>query len=217
MSPLLRMLSLVPPTLLATWLFDRSCLAQSEPAPERSDAPGHGPITVGLGLGVSAMNEHGPFGFNDGVGTIANAGPAWGLLVGLDVLPWLTVEGRYFGMYDSTRASVSPGGAAGFLATGAAAVVRLTAPLPFVHPYVFGGVGYYAIGFVGSSNSQLHSSSQAGLPMGLGVDVPLTNRLSVAAEATYHFQIQEDYSPVTANGIDGGDLSTFTAVLRARL
>jgi hypothetical protein len=129
----------------------------------------------------------------------------------------LALEGRYLGMYNSAQASVSPAGSAGFLTTGAAAVVRLTAPLPFVHPYIFGGAGYYDIALVGSSGSELHSSSQCGIPMGFGLDVPLTWHLSVGAEATYHYQIQESYSAVTTNGIDGGDLSTFNAVLRARL
>jgi hypothetical protein len=53
--------------------------------------------------------------------------------------------------------------------------------------------------------------------MGVGVDVPLTWYLSLDAEATYHFLVGESFSTVTTNGIDGGDLTTFNAVLRVRL
>ena len=117
-------------------------------------------------------------------------------------------------MYDSAKASASSSG--GFLGSAGTAVVRLTAPIPYVHPYVFGGIGYYDFHLVGSSASVLHSSSQAAIPVGIGVDVPLGYHLSVGIEASYNWQINEDYSAVTANGIDGGDVTRFELVWRAR-
>lgn len=184
----------------------------------RDRGPATPDFVFGLDLGVTAMNEHGPFGFNHGVGSVTSGGPAWGVRVGVELVPWLALEAHYVGMYDSAQAPASPGGReGGFLTSGCDAVVRLTLPLAFVHPYVFAGIGYYDVALVGSSGSELHSSSQAGIPMGVGFDVPLTYHLSVGAEATYHYQIQESYSSATLNGIDGGDLSTFIAVLRARL
>jgi hypothetical protein len=184
--------------------------------------PWAGPkIMLGVDLGLAVMTETGPFGFNKGVGSATEGGPGWGLRAGVDFFPWLGLEARYVGVYDSARASVSPAGSVGFLTTAGEAVVRLTAPIPFVHPYVFGGIGYYDVSLVGSSSARagsvLHSSSQSGIPVGFGVDVPLTWYLSVDLEAGYHWQINEDYSAVTTNGIDGGDLSTVSAVLRARL
>jgi hypothetical protein len=65
--------------------------------------------------------------------------------------------------------------------------------------------------------SPLFSSAQAGIPLGFGLDVPLTWHVSLGAEATYHFQLGESYSLVKTNGIDGGDLSTFNLVARVRL
>jgi hypothetical protein len=53
--------------------------------------------------------------------------------------------------------------------------------------------------------------------LGFGVDVPLTWHLSVGAEGVYHHQSNETYSSDTTNGIDGGDLTTFDIVVRARL
>jgi hypothetical protein len=90
-----------------------------------------------------------------------------------------------------------------------------------VHPYIFGGPADYDVHLVGSSaakgGSPLFSSVQPGIALGFGVDVPLTYHLSIGAEATYHFQLGEDYSNDTTNGIDGGDISTFDVVLRVRL
>ena len=190
------------------WFAFGKCRERSGAGPE---------ILFGVDLGVSAMNEHGPFGFHNGVGSVTNAAPAWGARVGVELFPWLALEAHYLGMYNSAQAQVSPTGNAGFLTSGGEAVVRLTVPLPFVHPYIFGGVGYFDVALVGASGSELHSSSQADIPMGFGFDVPLAYHLSVGAEATYHYQIHESFSSITTNGIDGGDLSTFNVVFRARL
>jgi hypothetical protein len=180
------------------------------------DRSWNGPeLEVGVAAGLSAMNESGPLGFQNGVGSVMNPGPAWSILAGVEVFPWLALEARYLGMYDSARSSVSSSG--GFLASAGTAVVRFTAPLPYVHPYAFGGIGYYDVGFSGPSDSVLHSSSQAGIPMGIGIDVPLNYHLSFGAEASYNFQLGESYSDVTVNGIDGGDITRFDLVLRARL
>jgi|HubBroStandDraft_6_1064221.scaffolds.fasta_scaffold148082_2 hypothetical protein len=199
-------------------------LAASGPSSALADAPPDpalSRITVGVELGVSGMNESGPFGFDTGVGTVTGAGPAWGARIGVELTRWLGFEARYIGTDDPVAASVSPTGGLAYVMTGGEAVVRLTAPLRFVHPYVVGGIGYYAISLVGSSTARagsvLTSSSQAGIPVGVGFDVPLTWRFSVGAEATYRFQLGEKYSAVTTNGIDGGDVSTLTAVVRARL
>ena len=201
---------------------DGACREQWLAVGRCRNRPWTGPqIMLGAELGVSAMTETGPFGLNKGVGSVTEAGPAWGVRAGLEVFPWAAVELRYVGMYNAVQSSLSPAGSVGFLTSGGEAVLRLTAPLPFVHPYVFGGVGYYDITLDGSPTaraaSTFHSSTQAGVPVGFGLDVPLTWYLAVDVEATYHYQIGESYSSVTTNGIDGGDLSTVNAILRVRL
>jgi hypothetical protein len=199
------------------WLAMGPCRERKWAGPE---------LMFGGDLGLSTMTETGPFGFNKGVGGVTGAGPAWGVRAGVDLFPWLGLEARYVGMYNSAQGSVSPTGSVGFLTTGGEAVVRLTAPLPYVHPYIFGGIAYYDVGLIGSSSARggsvLHSSSQPGIPLGFGLDVPLTWYVSVGLEATYHFQLGEDYSTDMwttkgGAGIDGGDLSTFNAVVRVRL
>jgi hypothetical protein len=186
------------------------------------ERPWSGPVFMfGLDLGSSAMNEGGPLAFNDGVGSVTGAGPVWGVRAGVELLRWLALEAHYVGMYNSIQSSVSPAGTMGYFTSGVDAVIRFTAPLPYVHPYVFSGVGYYDHSLMGSSTAQagsvMTSSTQPDIPMGVGLDVPLTWHLSIGLEATYHFAIGESYSAVTANGIDGGDVSTFTGVMRFRL
>jgi hypothetical protein len=175
----------------------------------------------GLDIGVLKMTESGPFGFGNGVGSITDPGPSWGLRAGVELLPWLAFEARYVGTYAGLQSSVSPAGTLGFLTTAGELVARFTAPLPYVHPYVFGGVGYYDVALTGGqaakTASPMFSSSQPGIPLGFGFDVPLSWHLSVGAEAAYHFQLGESFSSVKANGIDGGDLTTFNVVARVRL
>jgi hypothetical protein len=206
----------------ATVDHERSCRDEWFVSWRCRDRRWDGPeLMLGVDLGVSVMNEGGPFGFNQGVGAVTDAGPAWGLRVGVELFPWLALEAHYVGMYNSAQASVSPMGSVGILTTGGDAVVRLTAPLPYVHPYIFGGVGYYAnavVGPVGAlAASQLFSSYEPGLPLGFGLDVPVSWHLSLGIEATYHHLQGEIFSSNTTNGIDGGDLSTVNIVARFRL
>jgi hypothetical protein len=198
------------------WLAMGPCRERKWAGPE---------LMFGGDLGFSAMTETSPFGFNKGVGGVTGAGPAWSVRAGVELFPWLGLEARYVGMYNSAQSSVSPAGSVGFLTTGGEAVVRLTAPLPYVHPYIFGGIAYYDVALIGSSSARagsvLYSSSQPGVPLGFGFDVPLSWYLSAGLEATYHFQLGENYSTATTTkggaSIDGGDLSTFNAVVRVRL
>ena len=178
-------------------------------------------IVVGVDIGVSAMNENGPLGFDKGVGSVTSAGQEWGARAAVEWFRLLAVEARYVGMSDPLDHSVSPRGDLSYVTTGGEIVGRLSLPLPLVHPYVFGGFGYYSIALDGSSTaraaSPLFSSSQWGRALGFGLDVALGFRLTVGVEATYRYQINEKFSNTTTNGIDGGDVSSLAAVLRLRL
>src|SRR5262249_53677815 len=100
-------------------------------------------LTLGAELGLGHFVEGGPFGFDTGTGSVTQTGPVWGLRAGVDFTPWLGIEGRYIGMWNSAN------GNQGYVMTGGEAVVRLAIPTPFVRPYVFGGVGYYDFSLVG--------------------------------------------------------------------
>ena len=174
----------------------------------------HGPrrhrprLTASLEAGVGALVEGGPFGFGSGTGSIVNAGPTYGLRVGVDFLPWIGVEGRWIGAY-------FPGarGGYGYVMNGAEAVVRLAIPTPYVRPYIFAGIGYYAFSLTGSQ-STLESTSQPGVPMGIGLEIPLSWHVSFAIEGAFRFQIGEVFSPV--DDVGGADVTTLTGLMRVR-
>lgn len=71
----------------------------------------------------------------------------------------------------------------------------------------------------GSDNAQaatpLTGSTEFGVPIGLGLSIPITNGVSVGAELTYHRFFGESFSADEEFG--GGDLTTMNAVVRGRL
>ena len=186
------------------------------------ERPWTGPLLYAAAdFGGSGMVESGPFGFRNGLGSVTTFGPSWALRGGIDVLPWLGFEARYVGMYNAVTSSVSPAGSLSYLTTGGEAAIRFILPVPYVRPYVFGGVGIYENSLTGSASaraaSAMTSNTAPGIPMGIGVEVPLTWHLSVGAEATYPYLLGESFATTTAGGIDGGDLMSFNAVARIRL
>jgi len=173
-------------------------------------------LTLGAELGVGGWVEGGPFGFGSGTGSVLQAGPAWGLRAGVDFVPWFGVEGRYVGMWNSGNSNAS---GLGYVMTGGELVLRLVAPTPFVRPYIFGGIGYYDFARVGvdvTGASALVSSSQPGVPMGVGLEVPIARGWSLAVEGTFRFQIGESFAP-SNDEIDGADQTTLTGIVKYRL
>ena len=182
--------------------------------------PHHRPVlTWGFEFGGGHLEEGHPFAFDDGVGSVTHAGPAWGARIGVDVLSWLGFEARYQGGYFDGKGSVVTAGDVAYVMTSGQFVVRLTLPVPFVRPYVFSGIGVYNFQLIGARDARalsgLNSTTQAGSPIGFGLEVPITWHVSFAVEAVYHFQFGESFSKIT--DISGGDLSTLTGVMRFRL
>ena len=176
-------------------------------------------LTASLELGATKLAEGGPFGFDTSVGSVTNAGPIYGVRVGVDLLSWLGVEGRYVGAYFPGTGIATAGGNVGYVMNGGEAVLRLTIPFPYVRPYVFGGIGVYDLALIGSSDargaSMLESSSQWGIPMGAGVELMLSWHVTFAIEAAFRYLYGEVFSANDA--IDGGDVSSLSGVMRFRL
>lgn len=180
----------------------------------------HPHLEFALDGGGAGFNESGPFGFNTSIGHVTSAGPSWGARVGADLLPWLGVDAHYIGMNNQVHgAAVSTAGGTGLLTTGATLEVRFIAPLPYVQPYAIVGGGVYHTALTGNdaaqANSQLYSGTSWGMPLGVGLNVPIQDGVSVGAEAVYHRLFGESYSNNT--DFDGGDITTFNAVVRAKL
>lgn len=173
-------------------------------------------LTFGGELGIAHLEEGGPFGFETSTGRVTDTGPAWGLRVGVDFVSWLGIEAHYIGAYNPGNSNAPN---VGYAMTGGEAVVRLALPTPFIRPYVFGGIGVYDFELVGNSPAgnamALHSSSQAGVPMGVGLELMLSWHVSVAVEGAYRFQIGESFS--NNDAVSGADMTTLTGVMRFRL
>jgi hypothetical protein len=173
-------------------------------------------LVLGVDLGVSHFAEGSPFGFGTGTGSATKLGPSWGLRAGVELTRWFAIEAHYIGMNNPADDSVSVGGSRSLLTNAATAELRFTAPTPYVQPYLFFGAGWYSTSVSGSSTStEFFGSSQLGVPIGVGFQVPLPRGLSLGAEMTYHRFFGESYSE--NEDIGGGEPLSIAAVLRFRL
>ena len=171
-------------------------------------------LTAAVDGGISHFAEGSPFGLGTGLGSITAWGPAWGLRVGVELMPWFAIDAHYIGAYNRADASVSVGGRRALLTSAGTAEARFTWPLRYVQPYLFIGAGMYSTSISGSSAStELHSSTEFGVPVGVGFGVPVASGLSLGAEMTYHRWFSESLSE--NEDIGGGDPLTINAVLRA--
>ncbi len=176
-------------------------------------------VALALEGGASSFNESSPFGFSSGTGSVTKAGPSWGLRVGLEVTRWFAVDAHYSGMNNHASGVGAPNGSVSLLTSGVTGEVRLTAPIPYVQPYFYTGAGMYSTSVTGSDSAQgrspLYGSTHLGVPVGLGLSVPISSGISAGAELTYHRFFGEVYANEEEFG--GGDMTTMNAVLRARL
>jgi hypothetical protein len=214
-------LSLIGLSLLASSHALAQDVSEPPPAPAPASCTYRGGcafphLVLGVDLGVSHFAEGSPFGFGTGTGSITSLGPSWGLRFGVELASWFAIEAHYVGMTNHADDSVSVGGGRGLFTNAAAAELRFTAPTPYVQPYLFFGAGWYATAVTGSSTStQLTQSSELGVPIGVGFQVPLSHGLSLGAEMTYHRLFGESFAE--DEEIGGGDPLTIAAALRFRL
>lgn len=111
-------------------------------------------------------------------------GPAWQARIGAQVVPWLSIDARYFGArHDGI----------GYLVAHAGSLeARLSIPLR-VRPYLSGGVGWYTVTAYNEDGDALVAPDPAmQLPASLGVEVMLHERIGVQAEGTYRFLLDRN-------------------------
>jgi opacity protein-like surface antigen len=173
-------------------------------------------FVAGVDLGVSHFSESSPFGFDTSVGSVSSTGPAWGVRAGVEFTTWFAVEAHYFGTTNATDPVHSAGVSRHLFTNAGALELRFTAPIPYVQPYVFVGGGVYSTTLTGSSAStEMTGSTEFGMPIGVGVSVPLSRGISVGAELVYHRLFGESFA--ANEDIGGGDPTSGSAVLRFRL
>jgi hypothetical protein len=143
-------------------------------------------------------------------------GGTWGVRVGVDFFDWLGLEARYFGMANALYAPAVGAGTA--LTNGGSAVLRWTAPIPWVQPYVLTGVGGYHTAVQQSTQSTagvLRSQSYLVFPIGFGLNVPLGRYVAVGVESDYHVIVNTADETNTSWNQTG--IWTGSAVVRFRL
>jgi hypothetical protein len=198
------------------------------PAPPVATAParpamrprGGGPVeferpTVFTPIWSVAL-ESGVGAFGAGVGDTSTLGPMYGVRMGMGVLPFLTVEGRYVGGYNRTHENRGAGLGAGLLTNGVSATVRVSFPRPRIQPYVFGGFGVYHTAVTGADRQRqgvtLESTFAAVVPVGIGLELPINFEWSLGIEGTYHAMFRERFASDPA--YQSGELWTGSGMAR---
>jgi hypothetical protein len=190
------------------------------PYRRRTHIIGGGPLVDGAGFYRRPMftftADVGGAGFGGNFRNVVHSGPIWGARVGLDFSDWLGIEARYIGMFNKGVDTVSE---ASSLLSGGAAQVRLTAPIPYVRLYGFGGVGFYHHNVVGNSidrqNSPILNSTSGGIPVGGGLELPITRYFAIGAEGGYTFYFSSNLTNNPAT--DQGGFWNASGLLRFRL
>jgi hypothetical protein len=137
------------------------------------------------------------------------------LRAGVELTRWFALEAHYIGMSNHADESVSVGGSRGLFTNAVTAELRFTAPTPLIQPYLFFGAGWYSTSVSGASTrTQLTGSSELGVPIGVGLQIPLRRGVSLGAEATYHRFFGESFAE--DEDIGGGEPFSLNAVLRFR-
>ena len=94
-------------------------------------------------------------------------------------------------------------------------VVRLTAPTPYVRPYILAGVGgaWNTTTFINGATAQtqnttLRDNRSGVVPMGGGIDVPLGRRWGVGFEGQYHWYMNPNFMTDTTTTNTAGQWHT---------
>ena len=167
-------------------------------------------ITVGGQGGVTYFAEGSPFGTAKGIGRALTAGPHLGIRGSLELTRWFAIDAR--GMFTNNEGNDFVG--LGSLTTvGGFGAARFTAPLRYIRPYLFAGVGAYDISAAGTS-TQLIGGTYSAIVAGVGALVPVNRVVDVGAEFGFNYLIGEQLS--TNDRADGGDPCNFSIVAQYR-
>ncbi len=165
---------------------------------------------------LTAAVEAGGGGWSRDMANAVHPGATWGARVGVQLTDWLIIDGRYFGMYNFGRDAVV-GPVANSVTNGATANVRLMAPFQWVRPYAFAGIGAYSVGVTGTDvntqNTPLRQATRGVVPLGVGVEVPIVQHVSIGAEGQYHVTFGNNTYGVVPQ-LATGDIWSVNGVLR---
>ena len=150
-------------------------------------------------------------------GAGVHPGASWGARGGLEWLSWLGFEARYLGAYHH-NSNTGMADTSRVLTSAGIVVVRVTLPIRFLRPYAFAGVGVYvsSVAMSGPVTPADPTRVRAGVPLGIGLEVPIGWRFAIGVEATYHRLFGGETTSGAAE-VSPRDLVTTNALLRFRL
>lgn len=144
------------------------------PPPPKKTGPGaHPQLAVGADFGFAHYSRI--EGDSD-----VGLGPSWQLRAGAQVLPWLSIDGRYMGARHEALGSL--------VAHAGSIEPRFSIPWKRIRPYASIGVGLYTVyAYDADGNAIVKPDPALQLPTSLGLEVMVLDRLGIQAEGSYRF------------------------------
>jgi hypothetical protein len=144
-----------------------------QPPPQKRGVGARPQLAVGADLGFAHYSRI--EGDSD-----VGLGPAWQVRAGAQVLPWLSIDGRYMGARHEALGSL--------VAHAGSIEPRFSIPWKRIRPYASIGLGLYSVyAFDADGDAIVEPDPALQLPTSLGVEVMLLDRLGVQAEGSYRF------------------------------
>lgn len=186
--------SMVPGLALAQGRDEpRRGLRGALPATERNER--------GMWRDITVMAQGGVLTYTGEAARLTTPGAAYGVLAGVDVLPWLDAELSYQGAAYKTQEDLSPDQST-LLENGGQAVAKVGPDRWRLEPYALGGIAVSRLSVVGepAPGVPVQDATLVKLPLGVGVDwkVPLgdgESDLNIGARATYDIALDSGAFP----------------------
>ncbi len=123
--------------------------------------------------------------------TVTQPGPAYGVAVSGDIVPWIAGEVGYVGASYRTEGIVSRTERSDIVENGGQVAVKLGPPVQSnVRPYALGGISVQRLTVSNEANAGglVGDGTEVRLPVGLGFELnPGNSGLTVGARGTYSF------------------------------
>jgi hypothetical protein len=190
--------------------------AESGPQPQPSPWRPSFALSFGLGGGIAYFTENTPFGTDTNIGRGTAPGYNVGLRASFEFFSWLAFDVRGLVFRNDGNPFVDYGT---MTTSGGLGAIRLTLPMPHIHPYALVGFGGFHMGTSsgGSTTQQtmLLNDTVWAIESGLGAVVPTGYGVEVGVEWLYNHLNNEMLS--TNPAADGGDPSTLSVFVQYRL
>ncbi|QSQ12215.1 outer membrane protein [Myxococcus landrumensis] len=179
-----------------------------------ADEPRKEPRVEEPSLGLYVLVGGGVEGYAGQLSPRVQTGFTYGATVGYRAMPFLALELGYNGSINNLdeNGSLVPQGDLGsgpdLVRNGGQLLALGIAPTERVQPFVLAGIGFdrYTVRHEATGGQAHFQDDTAGyIPVGLGLRIQLTRRLTADVRAAYHFLFDQDFASTSAtpNALDG--------------